>query len=219
MAEGATRMVIEYPGGDAVEWRRQPDNTWHAIPLRSDGVEIAGPAISGYDRFEMDRVIGNALKDTVMDYFEHWLPLIERESTTLRADHTDHGQAHWRRVLNNAREIARGMDDDELDMVVIELFCVFHDAMRESEHSDPEHGLRAYLLAGRIGALASITQEQRDVLLDAMRDHDAGFVSRNLNIGVCWDADRLDLPRVGITPDPDLFSTDEGKRIVGERYG
>ena len=31
-------------------------------------------------------------------------------------------------------------------------------------------------------------------------------------IGTCWDADRLELPRVGIRPDPRYFSTIEGRR-------
>jgi uncharacterized protein len=33
-------------------------------------------------------------------------------------------------------------------------------------------------------------------------------------IGVCWDADRLDLTRVGIMPDPEFFSTAAGKEAV-----
>ena len=34
-----------------------------------------------------------------------------------------------------------------------------------------------------------------------------GLVSEDPTVGACWDADRLDLPRVGIQPDPALFST------------
>lgn len=32
-------------------------------------------------------------------------------------------------------------------------------------------------------------------------------MSSDLTIGTSWDADRLHLPRVGITPDPALLST------------
>jgi hypothetical protein len=34
----------------------------------------------------------------------------------------------------------------------------------------------------------------------------------NPTIGCCWDADRLDLSRVGIEPDTELMSTDAGRR-------
>ena len=33
-------------------------------------------------------------------------------------------------------------------------------------------------------------------------------------IGTCWDADRLDLVRVGIKPDPDYMSSDPAKQIA-----
>ncbi len=48
-------------------------------------------------------------------------------------------------------------------------------------------------------------------LAHAMRHHDRGQVSDDPLVGTCWDADRLDLPRVGITPDPRLMSTASGQ--------
>src|SRR5262249_24487970 len=41
--------------------------------------------------------------------------------------------------------------------------------------------------------------------------HERGRVSDDPTIGACWDADRLDLPRVGTQPMPELMSTEEGK--------
>jgi uncharacterized protein len=35
-------------------------------------------------------------------------------------------------------------------------------------------------------------------------------------IGACWDADRLDLTRVGIIPDPDMMSTEPGKELAAQ---
>ena len=34
--------------------------------------------------------------------------------------------------------------------------------------------------------------------------------ARQQGMNTCFDADRLDLPRVGITPDPDKMATKEG---------
>ena len=52
-------------------------------------------------------------------------------------------------------------------------------------------------------------------LLDyAIRHHVDGDVSDDPTIGTCWDADRLDLGRVGIVPDEQYMSTAEGKRLA-----
>ncbi|MCA9794566.1 MAG: hypothetical protein KC910_22315, partial [Candidatus Eremiobacteraeota bacterium] len=45
-------------------------------------------------------------------------------------------------------------------------------------------------------------------------DHEKGRVSQDPTIGACWDADRLDLDRVGKAPDPDLMSTPTGKKLA-----
>ena len=37
--------------------------------------------------------------------------------------------------------------------------------------------------------------------------HDKGMTSKDLDVGCCWDADRLDLMRVGIYPDKSYLST------------
>ena len=41
----------------------------------------------------------------------------------------------------------------------------------------------------------------------ACEEHTNGGVGRDPTVGVCWDADRLNLRRVGIRPDPRLLST------------
>ena len=54
----------------------------------------------------------------------------------------------------------------------------------------------------------------------ACEEHTNGGVGRDLTVGVCWDADRLNLWRVGIQPDPRLLSTEAARseeRIVWAR--
>ena len=64
--------------------------------------------------------------------------------------------------------------------------------------------------------------EERKQLETACREHSDGRLHGDLTVRTCWDADRLDLGRVGIRPDPDRLSTpharDEGLiRVAYER--
>jgi uncharacterized protein len=126
-----------------------------------------------------------------------------------------HGPEHWRNVYANAMELARDTDGTEVE--VVRLFAILHDARRVNEDSDPDHGPRAADLAAELcGTLFDLDDARLAVLCEACVDHDRGKVSDDATIGVCWDADRLDLPRVGIIPMPRLMSTPAGKRRAGE---
>ena len=65
------------------------------------------------------------------------------------------------------------------------------------------------------GEQAPLEQNRLDLLAAACDDHADGVVSAEPTIGACWDADRLDLPRVGIRPDPMLLSTDAARARNG----
>jgi uncharacterized protein len=130
--------------------------------------------------------------------------------------HTDHGPKHWREVERRGLALAA---ESGADLLVVRLFAVLHDSKRLSETNDPEHGARAVEWAMTLrGVLFDITDAQFDLLCRACRGHDKGRVSRDATIGTCWDADRLDLARVDITPDPKFMSTQIGRSIAaGER--
>ena len=53
-----------------------------------------------------------------------------------------------------------------------------------------------------------------ELLAEACRDHTSGPHHGDPTIGTCWDADRLDLGRVGIIPQEEFMSTQLGKRIA-----
>jgi hypothetical protein len=53
---------------------------------------------------------------------------------------------------------------------------------------------------------------QKEKLVLACRTHTDGATSSDATVGVCFDADRLDLVRVGIEPDAELMSTDAGRK-------
>ena len=121
-----------------------------------------------------------------------------------------HGPDHWRRVQQNGLALAEvtGADPD-----VVHLFAVFHDSCRENEGHDPDHGERGADLALSLhGDLFELHEHQLEFLVEACQGHHHGGTSDSITIGTCWDADRLDLPRVGIAPEEQYMSTEEGQR-------
>lgn len=125
-----------------------------------------------------------------------------------------HGYDHWERVVQNGLTLARCNGADRL---VVSLFGWLHDACRENDNDDFEHGKRAAQLAVQLqGRVFDLDDMQLGELLYALELHDKGFTDRNITIGTCWDADRLDLPRVGVLPDTLLMSTQAGKMLAVE---
>jgi uncharacterized protein len=53
-----------------------------------------------------------------------------------------------------------------------------------------------------------------ELLVTAYRIHNGGMPQSDPTLAVCLDADRLDLGRVGITPDPLRLSTSTAKSIA-----
>lgn len=126
-----------------------------------------------------------------------------------------HGVLHWARVLFNARELAEltGARQD-----VIEYFALLHDARRFNEWGDHQHGPRAAALAQQLRPhWIGLDDAGFALLVDALKDHTGGESAQDITVGVCWDADRLDLMRVGIRPRPELLITPQAReedRIV-----
>lgn len=124
-----------------------------------------------------------------------------------------HGPSHWRRVEEHGIRLARATAG--ADLVVVRLFAVFHDAERVNEHTDPDHGRRAADLVRRLhGQGFQLHDAQLQTLCEACSRHADGDVTDDPTIGCCWDADRLDLPRVGIEPHRDFMSTAVGKSLA-----
>lgn len=121
-----------------------------------------------------------------------------------------HGAPHWARVRLNGLLLAR---ETGADTRVIECFAFVHDAERWDDNSDPEHGQRAAALAQDINAeYLGLNPAQLDLLITACAGHSKGYTCGDITVLTCWDADRLDLGRVGIRPDPFYLCTDVAKR-------
>ncbi|MEQ8787634.1 MAG: hypothetical protein RIC55_15130 [Pirellulaceae bacterium] len=117
-----------------------------------------------------------------------------------------HGVAHWARVLENGLRVA---EESGADATVVSLFAVLHDSRRQSEAADPLHGQRAADFAAELwGHVFQLGDDQFRLLYRACKGHTHERTHDDVTIQTCWDADRLDLGRVGITPLPHRLCTD-----------
>tara|TARA_B100002019_G_C21271579_1_gene602669 strand:- start:3794 stop:4543 length:750 start_codon:yes stop_codon:yes gene_type:complete len=141
-----------------------------------------------------------------------------------------HGINHWLRVLTNGLIVS---DQEDVDKKIIIAFSFLHDSKRESDYSDSLHGKRIsdLLLSKKIKGL-KLGKIEKQVLAYACAHHSDGFTVDNLpdglsflngmtdkereyfinTIGACWDADRLDLLRVGVYPEKEYLSTKTAKK-------
>jgi uncharacterized protein len=120
-----------------------------------------------------------------------------------------HGLAHWERVRENGLRLA-GSTGARAD--VVELFAYFHDACRHNNHHDPQHGARGADLARRLaGTVFDLDPEGLNLLAEACIGHTRGGTVAEITVATCWDADRLDLGRVGKTPRPERLCTDAAR--------
>ncbi len=125
-----------------------------------------------------------------------------------------HGLYHWRTVERNGLYLA---EHTECDAEVIHCFAYLHDSMRFSEGRDLDHGARAADYARYHRSALGLNGAQLDLLCEACTAHTAGTETTCPTVAACWDADRLDLGRVGIIPDAKHLLTEEGKRIAREK--
>lgn len=124
--------------------------------------------------------------------------------------HGIHGVRHWGRVRRNALTIAA---TNAANRRVVELFAVFHDAGRWDDGADPSHGARGAALAIEMyGTLFSLADQELALLVAACRGHTGGRSPADVTIQTCWDADRLDLGRIGIRPSAEYLSTEFARR-------
>ena len=123
---------------------------------------------------------------------------------------SEHGPAHWMRVRKNGLLLA---ELTGANTRVVELFSVFHDSCRVSEYNDPEHGPRGAELAFKYfhRGMLNCNEDEIELLTRACVGHTHEHSNPDITISTCWDADRLDLPRCGITVDPQRLATLEAR--------
>lgn len=149
-----------------------------------------------------------------------------------------HGLPHWQRVAANGLRLLQAGEPG--DPVVVLLFSILHDAMRATdEPGEPRHGefgadLARYLNGESVHWLPDspqpvifLSDERLELLTRAIEDDDLGTTTTDPTLAVCWDADRLDVWRSGVKPDPRRLSTPTARtheqstaalKALGERF-
>ena len=119
-----------------------------------------------------------------------------------------HGLGHWARVLENGLRLA---EKTGADARIVRLFAVLHDSRRENDATDDGHGRRGAEFAASLRpTLLELADPDFEILQFACAHHTDTDFNPDLTIQTCWDADRLDLGRVGKKVDPDFLGRAAG---------
>lgn len=123
-----------------------------------------------------------------------------------------HGAGHWARVRRNGLKLA---EVEGASPRVVEYFAFTHDLCRHDDFMDPAHGRRAARLARKLnGRLFHLEDDELELLTEACSYHSEGFTKADITVQCCWDADRLDLTRLGITVDPRRLCTRTARKML-----
>ena len=126
--------------------------------------------------------------------------------------HSLHGPLHWQRVEAFGVSIA---ESNGADLTVVRLFALLHDSCRLDDGEGPDHGPRAAEMLHRIVlAIFALDRTRLELLKQAILLHTSGLTTEDPTIGTCWDADRLDIGRAGISPDARYMSTAAGRGSI-----
>lgn len=139
-------------------------------------------------------------------------PLVESRATNKGS--TLHGPQHWRCVSLVGVRLARLTPG--ADPLVAFLFGLFHDSRRVNDGTDPDHGRRGARLLREMAAAgeAAIPPQILERVAFACETHTEAGPTSDPVVGVCYDADRLNLWREGTRPLPRYLSTPAGKGMT-----
>lgn len=200
---------------------REPIPASHCTEFRVyDLPDLADPAKLATAATDVDLVAAafprnggsGALCAAIPDPSGLWNHVIE---TSPGAKSEWHGLQHWLHVAAAGLELLAAGCGAHAPTVFA--FALLHDSQRQTEGRDPEHGARAAQIARDLaGDQLRLGADELDRLCDALTLHDRGEVTDDPTIGACWDADRLTLTRLGITPDPALLSTAVAASLIDQ---
>lgn len=121
-----------------------------------------------------------------------------------------HGFSHLRRVAAVAGRIAAAAGED-IESAVVAGFL--HDCARRHDGGGVDHAHDSAALTRKL--LARFYPHLDAVrLCDAIARHADGETTEDMLAACVWDADRLELRRLGIEVDPDLLSTEIARRLI-----
>lgn len=139
-----------------------------------------------------------------------------------------HGPRHWSHVALLGEKLAEQNNLDDSSKRCIKAFAWLHDLWREDDGPDREHGRMAAKMLRTLdcGLVCSLSESEKRLVERACMYHSDGYIAEEAydlgllegidmdedvvitTVGCCWDADRLELLRLGCHPDPELMSTE-----------
>lgn len=138
-----------------------------------------------------------------------------------------HGPAHWVRVHRFGSLLSGYCGLPETERHCVEIFALTHDLGRVDDNGGNQHALDGadYFREYATAVFPDMEDRALDWVETAIRHHSDGLTadvadrqglfahlagereSVRLMIGCCWDADRLDLLRLGMSPRAEKMST------------
>ena len=119
-----------------------------------------------------------------------------------------HGSPHWSRVFYYGHLLSELNDYDKEN---IAFFSIFHDSKRINDGDDPQHGLRGAEFFRTFDKIIQIKPEQKEIIYESCKVHNYLKQADSLEVGLCLDSDRLDLWRVGISPNDEYLHLKQAK--------
>lgn len=151
----------------------------------------------------------------------HLVPLAKHNSAL-------HGVAHWTRVHRYGLLLADTLELSSTQKIAIALFGWTHDLARTNDGGGNQHSIDGadYVVDVTNTLFSNFPRDTLDIVRCAIYYHSDGMTAEEalyqhslkdnltwsrddiLNtLGCCWDADRLDLLRLGIAPQESKMST------------
>lgn len=142
------------------------------------------------------------------------LDLFIRNEVSANCTSLLHGLQHFKRVEANGLMLCEEYPQVPQKLVI--WFAYLHDFKRTGDGEDKGHGERSarYVDQIRNTYLSDLSDSEIETLKKACALHNKGIKTGDLAIDVCFDADRLDLGRVGNTPNPALMCSPYGVRLA-----
>lgn len=166
--------------------------------------------------------------------------LIRHLERFARFPSTVHGPGHWARVCRFGACLAEREGLSPAAARAVEVFAWTHDLAREDDGAGREHAVAGATHLDEVAAelFPDLSPLQLSIVRVAIELHSDGMTAREAHerglldpvfeidpggspdeqtiatIGCAWDADRLDLQRFGIRPEPALMSTRSCREVL-----
>ena len=147
------------------------------------------------------------MEPRLTDCIPNWSQLVDavRSRCTNRSSLL-HGEEHWMRVAAAELKLLKETGGGNPTLVLV--FALIHDSMRLNDGADLFHGRRAAgFLKALNGELLRLPADGLEILAAACASHSESRLTEEPTTAICWDADRLNLWRLGLEPDPRYLST------------